>query len=168
MTPLTLDLPPEMHARLSEEAERRNVSESAFVQEIVAKALVEAEESVVEQIEPVVAQAQAVAEPRNPGADQPRKSGRMSCLDLAGDLIGSVKGPPDLSTTGVRCLDLAGDLIGSVRSGKPDLATNPRYLEEAIVRDASRWRGETDQSEAHPGETNTGVSRVAEERRIEP
>ena len=29
MTPLTLDIPPESRARLSEEAERRNVTESA-------------------------------------------------------------------------------------------------------------------------------------------
>lgn len=71
MTPLTLDLPPEMRARLSAEAKRRHVSEA---------------------------------------------TGRLSCLDLAGDLI------------------------GCVQSGVPDLATNPRYLDEAIVRDARRWR----------------------------
>lgn len=64
-------------------------------------------------------QAQPVAEPREPGVDQPENSGRVSCLDLAGDLI------------------------GCVRSGTPDLATNPRYLEEAIVRDARRWRKDT-------------------------
>lgn len=112
MTPLTLDLPPEMRARISVEAERRNVSESAFVHALVAKALAETEESVTEQAQPV-------AEPREPSVDQPRSSGRMSCLDLAGDLI------------------------GCVRSGIPDLATNPRHLEDAVIRDARRWRDDT-------------------------
>ena len=42
--PLTLDLPPEMRARLSEEAQRRNVTESAFVHAVVEKALADAEE----------------------------------------------------------------------------------------------------------------------------
>ena len=104
MTPLTLDLPPEMRARLSEEAERRNVTESAFVHAVVEKALAAAE-SVAEQ-------ARSTAEPREPGEYRPRSSARTSCLELAGDLI------------------------GCVRSGTPDLATNPRYLEGAIARDA--------------------------------
>lgn len=112
MMPLTLDLPPEMRARLSEEAERRKVTESDFVYAAVAKALAEAEESVGNQAQPA-------AEPREPGVDHPESSGRVSCLDLAGDLI------------------------GCVRSGTPDLATNPRHLEEAIVQDARRWRKDT-------------------------
>ena len=99
MTPLTLDLPPEMRARLSAEAKRRHVSESAFVQAIVAEALAGAE----------------VFVPADDGA---------------------------AAASGVSCLDLAGDLIGSVRSGKLDLATNPQYLEEAIARDATRWKGD--------------------------
>lgn len=112
MMSLTLDLPPEMRARLSEEAERRNITESAFVHAVVEKALAAADESVAEQVQPGT-------EPRGPGVDQPQSAGRTSCLDLAGDLI------------------------GCVRSGTPDLATNPRYLEEAIVRDARRWRKDT-------------------------
>ncbi len=111
MTPLTLDLPPEMRARLSEEAERRNVTESAFVHAVVEKALAAAES--------VADQARSTADPSEPGEYRPRSSARMSCLELAGDLI------------------------GCVRSGTPDLATNPRYLEEAIVRDARRWRKDT-------------------------
>lgn len=110
MTPLTLDLPPEMRARLSEEAERRNVTESAFVHAVVEKALAAAEESVADQ-------ARSTAEPREPGEYRPRSSARTSCLELAGDLI------------------------GCVRSGSPDLAKNPRYLEEAIVRDAKVHNG---------------------------
>ena len=101
-----------MRARLSEEAERRNITESAFVRAVVEKALADAEE-------PGMDQAQPLAEPREPGVDQPKSSERVSCLDLAGDLI------------------------GCVRSGIPDLAPNPRYLEEAIVRDARRWRKDT-------------------------
>lgn len=96
-----------MRARLSAEAKRRHVSESAFVQAIVAEALAGAEA-------PVAEPAQPVAEPRETSTDSPRATGRMNCLDLAGDLI------------------------GCVRSGVPDLATNPRYLDEAIVRDARR------------------------------
>jgi hypothetical protein len=33
------------------------------------------------------------------------------------------------------CADLAGDLIGSVRGGPRDASTNKRYLDEAIVAD---------------------------------
>jgi hypothetical protein len=33
------------------------------------------------------------------------------------------------------CAELAGDLIGSFRGGPPDLSTNKRYLEEAILAD---------------------------------
>lgn len=33
------------------------------------------------------------------------------------------------------CADLAGDLIGSFQGGPPDLSTNKRYLDEAIVTD---------------------------------
>lgn len=101
MTPLTLDLPPEMHARLSEEAERRNVSESAFVQEIVAKVLADADGG------------SASADGRLATAPQPRQ---LSCLEAAGDLVGSVQGPSDLST-------------------------NPRYLEEGMTMDMDRWQG---------------------------
>ena len=34
------------------------------------------------------------------------------------------------------CAELAGDLIGTVRSGRADLATDPRPIEDAVVRDA--------------------------------
>lgn len=39
----------------------------------------------------------------------------------------------------VSCLDLMGNLVGSFR-GPRDLSTNPRYLKQAIVADASRGR----------------------------
>lgn len=38
----------------------------------------------------------------------------------------------------VSCADLMGDLIGCVDSGIPDLTTNPKYIEEAIVADYER------------------------------
>ena len=41
---------------------------------------------------------------------------------------------------GPSAVDPAGDLIGCVRGGLPDLATNPRHLEEAILEDAERGR----------------------------
>ena len=36
------------------------------------------------------------------------------------------------------CADLAGDIAGAVRSGRTDLATNRRLLEEAVAQDAHR------------------------------
>ena len=89
-----------MRARLSAEAKRRQVSESAFVQAIVAEAL---------------AGAEALVQVDNGAGGTPSR---------------------------VSCLDLAGDLFGSVRSGTPDLATNPQYLDEAVIRDARRWKGD--------------------------
>lgn len=38
------------------------------------------------------------------------------------------------------CADLAGELIGSFRSGRRDLATNKRLIEEALLADARRGR----------------------------
>ena len=36
------------------------------------------------------------------------------------------------------CAGLAGDLVGAVRSGRSDLATNQRLLDEAVAQDAQR------------------------------
>ena len=36
------------------------------------------------------------------------------------------------------CADLADDLVGAVHSGRSDLATNARLLDEAVVQDARR------------------------------
>ena len=41
-------------------------------------------------------------------------------------------------TTSPICAELAADLIGSVRSGRPDLATNPLLLDDAVAQDARR------------------------------
>ena len=83
MNGLSVKLPAELHAMLSEEARRRNVSRSSLVRELIASALSDRE-----------------------GAPPPS------------------------------CADLAGDLIGTVRSGRSDLATNTRLLDEAVVRDS--------------------------------
>jgi predicted DNA-binding protein len=40
----------------------------------------------------------------------------------------------------VSCADLAGALVGSVRSGRRDLATNKALLTEAVAADAKRGR----------------------------
>ena len=40
------------------------------------------------------------------------------------------------------CADLAGDLVGAVRSGRSDLATNTRLLDEAVVQDSHRAGGD--------------------------
>jgi hypothetical protein len=84
MNALSVKLPPDLHAVLSREARRRNVSRSTLVRELIANAL-------------------------NGGAG-----------------------------TSPSCADLAGELVGAVRSGRPDLATNPRLLDEAVVQDSRR------------------------------
>ena len=66
-----------------------------------------------------------------------RKRGRSKsevvrdCLDQGLDAHFCPKGPS--------CADLAGDLIGSVE-GPGDLSTNKKYLEDAILEDAKRER----------------------------
>ena len=44
--------------------------------------------------------------------------------------------------TSPSCADLAGELVGAVRSGRPDLATNARLLDEAVVQDSRRARAD--------------------------
>ena len=84
MNPLSVKLPPDLHATLANEARRRNVTRSALVRDILADAL-------------------------DPGC-RPRQ--------------------PSFA-------ELAGDLIGSFRSGRDDLATNKRLLDEAMLTDAA-------------------------------
>ena len=85
MNALSVKLPAELHAVLSKEARRRNVSRSTLVRELIENSL---------------------------GA-------------------GAVVTSPS-------CADLAGDLVGAVRSGRSDLATNLRLLDEAVILDAQR------------------------------
>ena len=82
---LTVELPVELHAKLTDEARRRNVTGSCLAREIIENALV-------------------------------------------------------LGTTNAHrsCADVAGDLVGAVRSGRTDLATNRRLLDEAVAQDAHR------------------------------
>jgi hypothetical protein len=84
---ISFKLPPVLRRRLAAEARRRGVSRSTIIRETLESALLE----------------------------EPKRRGELTCADLAGDLVGSVSGPPDLST-------------------------NKRYLEEAIVADAGRGR----------------------------
>jgi len=88
MDALSFKLPPVLRRRLAEEARRRRVSQSTILRESLEAALME----------------------------QPRARGELSCADLAGDLIGSMRGPRDAST-------------------------NKRYLEEAIVADYTKRGG---------------------------
>jgi len=74
-----------LRRRLTEEARRRRVSQSTVIRETLEAALIE----------------------------QPAARGELTCADLAGDLVGSVRGPRDLST-------------------------NKRYLEEAVLADTRR------------------------------
>ena len=85
MNVLTVKLPADLHATLTGEARRRNVTRSSLVREIIENALI-----------------------RDTGATSPT------------------------------CAALAGDLVGTVRSGRSDLGTNRRLLDEAVVRDAQR------------------------------
>jgi len=78
MNALSVKLPAELHAALSKEARRRNVSRSSLVRELIANAL------------------------RDRGGVPP-----PSCAELAGDLIGAVRsGRSDLATN-KRLLDKA-------------------------------------------------------------
>ena len=76
MTTISLKVPDTLDSRLTAEAQRRRTSKSAVVRECVEKMLI-----------------------------APRKDRAASCLDLAGDLAGCLKGPRDI-------------------------ATNPKYLED--------------------------------------
>lgn len=70
--PLSFKLSPLLRRRLAEEARRRRVSQSTVIRESLEAALM----------------------------DQPRARGEISCADLAGDLVGAMRGPPDASTNG--------------------------------------------------------------------
>ena len=85
MNILTVKLPAALHATLTSEARKRNVTRSALVREIIENALVH-----------------------------------------------------DTDAAAPSCAELAGDLVGAVRSGRSDLATNRRLLDEAVARDARR------------------------------
>ena len=89
MNVLTVKLPAELHATLTSEARRRNVTRSSLVREIIEDALA-----------------------------QDSDAGSPSCAGLAGDLV------------------------GVIRSGRSDLATNRRLLDEAVARDAQRGQAE--------------------------
>ena len=69
MTTSSLKVPDTLDSRLSEEAQRRRTSKSAVIRECVEKMLL-----------------------------APRKDRAASCLDLAGDLAGCLKGPRDIAT----------------------------------------------------------------------
>ena len=88
VTTVSLKLPDDLLRDVETEARRRGVSKSAVIRDELAARL---------------------------RRTRPRRA-RVTCADLAGDLIGSVTGPIDLST-------------------------NPRYLDEAIRKDAQRGRG---------------------------
>jgi hypothetical protein len=85
---LSFKVPSGLRRRLAEEARRRRVSQSTLIRESLEAALME----------------------------QPRARGELSCADLAGDLIGSMRGPRDAST-------------------------NRKHLEEAIVADYTKRAG---------------------------
>jgi Arc/MetJ-type ribon-helix-helix transcriptional regulator len=84
---ISVKLPSALRAKIAQEAQRRNVSQSTIVRE---------------------------------------------SLELA------------LARTGARrevsCADLAGDLVGSVRSGRRDLSTNKKLLVDTIEGNARRGR----------------------------
>ena len=80
---VSFKLPASLRRRVAAEARRRRVSQAAVIRESLESALVE----------------------------RPAARGELSCADLAGDLIGSVRGGPR------------------------DASTSKRYLDEAILAD---------------------------------
>ena len=87
METISFKVPAELRARLEREARRRQVRQSTIIRESLERALGRAD----------------------------RTKRELTCADLAGDLIGSFAGPPDLST-------------------------NPAYLHQALVEDRARRR----------------------------
>ncbi|MGH8095533.1 MAG: ribbon-helix-helix protein, CopG family [Chthoniobacterales bacterium] len=69
MTTISLKVPDTLDSRLAEEAQRRRTSKSAVVRECVERMLL-----------------------------SPVKGSASSCLDLARDLAGCLKGPRDIAT----------------------------------------------------------------------
>src|SRR5437868_7978146 len=86
MTSISLKLPDILLREVEAEARRRRLSKSALIRESLETTL-----------------------------RRQRRRKRLTCLDLAGDLAGKFKGPPDFST-------------------------NRKYLEEAILADSYRGR----------------------------
>lgn len=87
MDTISVKLPAALRERLAAEAKRRNVTQSAIVRESLEQLLL---------------------------LDTAAR-GELTCTDLAADLIGSVRGPRDLSI-------------------------NKQYLQEAILNDYARRR----------------------------
>jgi len=87
METISFKVPAELRARLEREAKRRQVRQSTIIRESLERTLARAD----------------------------RAKRERTCADLAGDLIGSFAGPPDLST-------------------------NPKYLHQALIEDRARRR----------------------------
>jgi hypothetical protein len=87
MDGVSFKLPPTLRRRLAEEARLRRVSQSTLIRETLEAALLE----------------------------RPKARGELTCADLARDLIGSFRGPGDLSTN-KRYLDEA--MAGGERRAK--------------------------------------------------
>lgn len=94
MSVLTASLPARLHAALTSEARRRNMTRTSLVREIMENALIR-------------------------GTSASARSGA----------------------------EVAGDLVGAVHSGRSNLATNRRLLDQAIAQDARR--GPTDRLRLH-------------------
>ena len=69
MTTISLKVPDTLDSRLTEEARRRRTSKSAVIRECLDKVML-----------------------------APKKDRAATCLDLAGDLAGCLKGPRDIAT----------------------------------------------------------------------
>ena len=86
MTTISFKLPEALLREVEEEAATRGVPKSALIRESLERTLAKR-----------------------------RKRKKVTCLDLMGDLVGSIQGPPDLST-------------------------NKKYLIDAILADANKGR----------------------------
>lgn len=86
MQGVTFKAPTVLRRRLAQEARRRRVSQSIVIRETLEAALL----------------------------DRPRRAGKLTCADVAAEVIGSFRGPKDLSTSR-RYLDEA--ISGETRRG---------------------------------------------------
>lgn len=110
MSVLTIELPADLDARLETVAARRRVEKAQVAREMIESCL--------------------PAEPIAKDSNEPRGS----VLDLVRDLVGKFEfdssaapGPRIVPRPG-SALELAGDLVGCIE-GPGDLSTNPKYME---------------------------------------
>lgn len=95
MKSLSIKLPDDLDARLASAARRQKTNKSQLVREALAEFLGSRTGS---RSKRTVDDANGTANGSAAGRDDAMRPTAGSCLDLAGDLVGCLEGPADLST----------------------------------------------------------------------